>query len=190
MFLCSPGDDEQIDACERAGADEVTTVSWESGPGDFARKINYAVTVSSEPWILMGADDLCFCPSWAENALECARVTGASVIGTQDWGNSRVIAGQHSTHPLVSRRYIVDQGTIDEKGKMLHEGYGHQFCDDELVATARVRRAWTFCHAAEVPHLHPDWGKAPDDATYQKGRATLYADQALYEARKHLWLGR
>lgn len=187
LFLCSPGDDAEIAACEATDA-SVVVVPWESGMGDFARKINYAVKVSDEPWILMGADDLCFCPFWAEKAIECGVAHHAGVVGTQDWGNSRVMAGEHSTHPVVSREYIMKQGTIDEPGKMLHEGYGHQYCDDELVVTARMRRSWVFCYASEVPHLHPDWGKSEDDATYRKGRASFEHDRVLFEERQKLWL--
>lgn len=186
LFLCSPHDEAEQAACGLTGA-SVLVVPWESGPHDYAKKINHAVTVSDEPWILMGADDLCFCPGWAENALHCATRTGAKVVGTQDWGNSRVIAGDHSTHPLVSRDYIIGQGTIDVPGVMLHEGYDHNFCDDELVATAKHRGVWAFCHDAEIPHLHPDWGKGIKDATYRKGRASFNADAVLYRSREKLW---
>lgn len=186
LFLCSPGDEAQRAACERTGAD-LLVVDWQPGKGDYARKINHAVAVSDEPWILMGADDLCFCPDWAENALACGDQTGAGVVGTQDWGNSRVMAWQHSTHPLVRRSYIVEHGTIDQQGLMLHEGYDHNFCDDELVATAKHRGEWTFCPEAEIPHLHPDWGKGEWDDTYVKGRKRFNDDAALYKKRSRLW---
>lgn len=187
LFLCTPGDRAEIASCERTGA-SVEVVSWQSGQGDYARKINHAVRVSSEPWILMGADDLCFCPDWAENAIACGEQTGAGVVGTQDWGNSRVINGEHSTHPVVRRSYIEQYGTIDQAGLMLHEGYHHNFCDDELVNTAKHRGLWTFCQASEVPHLHPDWGLGRNDDTYRKGRSSFNQDAQLYREREHLWV--
>jgi hypothetical protein len=189
MFLCSPGDTDEIDACRATEADEVHVVTWQPGPGDYAKKINYAVRASEEPWILMGADDICFCPGWAENALQCGQRGRAGVIGTQDWGNPRVMAGFHSTHPLVRRSYIEEEGTIDEPGKMLHEGYHHAFCDDELCGTAMWRRKWVFCAESEVPHNHPDWGLSPWDSTYEKGRASINEDRELFMSRKHMWRG-
>jgi hypothetical protein len=48
-----------------------------------------------------------------------------------------VIRGEHSTHPIIVRSYIEGQGAIDEPGKALHEGYWHNFVDDELIGTAR-----------------------------------------------------
>jgi hypothetical protein len=46
------------------------------------------------------------------------------------------MAGRHSTHSLVTRDYVERFGTIDEAGVVLHEGYPHEFVDDEFVQTA------------------------------------------------------
>lgn len=186
LFLCSPRDSSEIVACRATGA-EVLVVGWQPTRGDYARKINAACATASEPWVLMAADDLCFCPGWASAAIECGNQAGASVVGTNDLGNSRVMAGNHATHSLVRLDYVREQGTIDEPGKMLHEGYLHNFCDDELVATARRRGAWTFCRRSEVPHLHPHWGHAPMDATYRRGLSGFDADRRLFRTREHLW---
>lgn len=109
------------------------------------------------------------------------------VVGTNDMGNSRVIAGNHSTHPLVHRDYLAC-GTVDEVGIVLHEGYQHQFADDEFVQTAKVRRVYAHAFDAFVEHLHPNWGKGRDDATYRRGQAGFSADKRLYDQRCAMWL--
>jgi hypothetical protein len=38
-----------------------------------------------------------------------------------------------------------------------------------------------------VEHLHPVAGKADDDEVYRLGFASLDADTALYQSRRHLW---
>jgi len=187
LFLCSPGDDAEIAACRAVERADVEVVPWPAGGGDYARKINRACALAGEEWVFTGADDLCFCPSWAEYALETARRTGVAVIGTNDLGNQRTTSGQHSTHSLVRLDYVRRLGTVDEPGKLYHEGYDHQFVDDEMVQTARRRRQFAACPAAEVPHLHPHWGKGDDDATYRKGQARFWEDRALFVARRPLW---
>lgn len=189
MFLTSPGDLAEIRALAdvelRNLAFEVEHVPWPAGPGDWARKLNYAIAHTSEPLILLGADDLDFHAGWAGAVMRSSRTTGAGVIGTNDLHNPRVVRGTHSTHPVISRAYALE-GAIDG-GPVLHEGYGHQFVDDELVGTARKRRAWTFCDSALVEHLHPYFGGAAWDSTYKRGQATTAADAALFRQRKRLW---
>lgn len=188
VFLCSPGDEAEILSCKLAGADEVIVVEWaaERG-GDYPKKINEAVRASQEPWIFTGADDLDFHPGWAEAALACASAASVRVVGTNDLGNPRVMKGQHSTHNLVARSYIEEHGTIDESGLMMHEGYSHCFCDDELVVTAKRRKEYVFCGGSEVKHLHPHWTHGPRDATYDKGERMFAADRIRFNLRSPLW---
>lgn len=108
---------------------------WEPGTGDYARKINRGIEwalLGDFEFFLLGADDLVFHPGWAERALACYLETHACVIGTNDIGNETVKRGDHSTHPLVHRDYV-ECGTIDEpdSGKLLHEGYNHNWVDAE-----------------------------------------------------------
>lgn len=185
-FLVSPGDRQQRAACIATGAD-VVDVPWKPGPGDWARKINYAYRESDEPWIFLGADDLCFCDGWASAALAVGEETGAGVVGTNDLGNPRVRAGQHSTHPLVRRAYADAEGTVDGPGAILCEEYDHQFSDDELVGTAKSRGQWAFARGSEVEHLHPYFGKAKMDETYEKALRGTLSDRALFDQRRRLW---
>lgn len=187
LFVASPGDRGELRAIQRAGAD-VLVASWPPGDADWAMKTNLACRETSEPWIFTGADDLCFCEGWADRALECAAAgERVGVVGTDDLGNAKVRAGQHSTHSLVRRAYVQRRGTVDERGKLLHEGYSHNFSDCELVETAKARGAWLFCAESRVEHLHPNWSKGRGDRTYQKGQRHFARDRALFQRRRRLW---
>lgn len=194
LFLCTPLDILEIEAARATGAD-VHIVSWEAGRGDWARKINEGYRLTDDPFMLCGADDLRFHKRWDIEALRVAEESGAGVIGTNDLGNPMVMRGRHATHPLVRRSYIDAQGTIDEPGKVLHEGYHHQWVDTELVATAQMRREWGFAKHSYVEHLHPFWPikgepgkhKGEMDTTYEKALSTSRDDLAHFNSRKRLW---
>lgn len=185
LFICSLGDEAEIEACRATGA--IADVFPEpAGPGDWAKKLNYAYRGSFEPWLFCGADDLRFHPGWASEALTIGEHTQAGVVGTNDLGNPRVISGRHSTHPLIRRRYADERGTIDQPRAMAHEGYDHQFVDDEIVQTAIKRGEWAFARASVVEHLHPFFEKAPMDSTYEKGLRATARDRALFVKRRRL----
>lgn len=198
MFLVSPGDVAQESACLATGARTVV-VSWEPGAGDYAKKINHGFALAAEGpcWVgdppssdfcLLGADDLVFHSGWLEAAMVAQLRTGACVVGTNDLGNAKVMRGDHATHSLVHRAYF-QEGVIDEPGSsgLLHEGYDHNFVDNEFVGTARARG--TFVHAPDsvVEHLHPIWGKGENDDTYRKGQRAYDDDRRLHEGRRKLW---
>lgn len=160
---------------------------WPGGsPGDYARKMNMGVARTSEAMIFLGADDLHYHDGWLKAALAQLR-PGIGVIGTNDLGNPRVISGDHATHSLVLRSYVEQLGTIDQPGKLLHEGYVHEFCDDELVGTARYRHAYAHAGDSHVEHLHPHWNKAPTDASYDAQDDRIAASRAHFEQRRRLW---
>ena len=186
IFLCSPNDRAEIQACDETGA-EVEIVPFENGPGDWAKKINHGFAITESDFCLLGADDLRFHPGWEVIAVEVAERTGAGVIGTNDLGNATVMRGLHSTHPLVRRSYVEEYGTIDEPGKCLHEGYHHQWVDTELVETAKMRHQWAFAKGSHVEHLHPLWKKSQMDSTYEKALSTSREDHAHFRSRQQLW---
>lgn len=198
VFLCTPGDVAEIAACsataDRArGTVDVLVCPFERRPGDFARKTNHGLRETSEPWLFLGADDLDFRPGWDVACLRSAEQTGARLIGTNDLGNPLVRRGEHATHTLVARSYAEERGTIDEPGKIYHEGYGHQWVDNELVETAKARGEWAFAADAIVEHLHPLWPdergghKGAMDETYTLGLSSSRADRALFLRRRRLW---
>lgn len=180
LFLADPHDRATQDAIAMVGDCRLL-----SPGGSYAHKINAGVTATDTPFVFLGADDLVFQPGWfpAAAALMSDQV---GVVGTQDTANRRVLAGEHATHSLVARWYA-DLGVIDRPGQLLHEGYKHNFCDDELVATAKKRGAWAFAHDSVVEHHHPNWGTAPDDDVYRKGRAGFKLDRRLFLRRRRLW---
>lgn len=190
-LICSPRDDDAEDVCLELEDEDprVTcwTIDWEPEQADWARKINYGYEETDEEFLLLGATDLRFHPDWDVAALSVAAQSGAGVIGTNDMGNSTVMRGLHSTHPLVRRAYIDEHGTIDEPGKVLHEGYAHQWVDTELVETAKVRGGWAFAAHSRVEHLHPFWRKGRMDSTYKKALSTADEDHRYYAQRQRLW---
>ena len=196
VFLVTPGDIDEQRAAARTHA-RVEVVPFDLAGGDYARKINYGVTITKSPWIFQAGDDIVFHPRWDEIAMERAEATpSAAVIGTNDLGNPLVRRGMHSTHSLIRRAYIEERGTIDEPGKALHEGYWHCWVDNELIETAKHRRAYFPARRSIVEHMHWIWGdgeggrKGRDDATYRRGQRHYNEDHALFRKRRVLWRGR
>lgn len=181
IFICSPTDDEQIEA-SRATGQETWIIGWASDRADYAKKINWAFGETSSEWVFQGADDIRFSKSWDTNALR----HGArySVIGTNDLHNPSVRRGVHSTHILFRRSYIEKYGgTFDGSGKVFTEAYDHQWIDNEFVLTAKRRGEWHFAKHAVVEHLHPLWEGAEWDPTYDKSFRGAKKDQALFVRR-------
>lgn len=191
VFVVSPGDIDQtyacVRACERSTVDHrIMEAPFDSGPGDFARKINYAFSRLKAPWMFQAADDVEFVEGWDVNVLAVAtREEQPGVVGTNDDGNPTVKAGRHATHILFRRSYVEEQGaSMDGPGVVFHEGYGHQWVDTEVVELAKLRCQWAFAADSIVRHLHPFWDKAVAmDDTYRKGQSTSAADKALYRER-------
>jgi hypothetical protein len=184
LFVATPYDAKQLEALGRNLTDYLIT-PWEGGPGDYARKINYGYKHSTEPLIFTGADDLNFHPGWLEAAKACL-LPNVGVVGTNDLYNPGVKAGLHSTHSLVRREYA-DLGTVDEPRKIYHEGYEHCFVDNEMVQTARARKAFVHCPNSVVEHIHPHARKAPTDAVYRLSEQSLRQGRRLYSQRQKLW---
>lgn len=185
LFVASPGDTAEQDAVRATGAD-LLVIDRTPGCGDYARKVNNGHRATREPFLFLAADDLAFYPGWLTAALAHVE-RGASVVGTNDLGNPRVLRGDHATHSLVTRSYIDEHGTIDQPGTVLHEGYQHEYVDDELVGTAKHRGVWSFAADSIVEHLHPHWGKAPTDDLYDAQAHRLRASRSLFIRRRRLW---
>jgi hypothetical protein len=182
VYAVADADDENTArAWKEAGAQVLT---WHGpSPGTFAQKANIGYAVTDEPWLLLAGDDVKFHPGWLDQAQAAAR-DGADVIGTNDLHNPRALAGEHSPHPVIRRAYIDEQGASwDGPGIVAHEGYAHWFVDDEIVTAAKQRGAWVMAFHARIEHLHPLWGLAPDDGTYQLGQSSAEADKEVFARR-------
>jgi hypothetical protein len=162
------------------------TAAWLPG-GDYARKSNTGFRCTSEPLIFTGADDLEFQDGWLAAAR--AKLTpGVGVVGTNDLGSPRVMAGLHATHFLFTRRYVNDFGTIDGPGQVMTEAYVHEWVDDEVVGTAKSRGAWAFAEDSRVKHLHPNWDATiPIDQLYAKQHHRMRLSRLTYERRSTQW---
>lgn len=185
VFICSPNDQAEIAAVRDAGL-EPLIAGWHPGRGDYARKMNLAFVETVEPYVFLGADDLNFNLGWADVAIATQMRSGACVVGTNDLGNARTMNGTHSTHTLVHRGYG-ECGTVDDPGVLLHDGYWHNFVDDEFVQTAVARRTYAHAATAVVEHLHPDWKKGGVDETYRLGKQHFEDDRVYYRQRQRLW---
>lgn len=194
IFVVSEGDWAQQDECYRLGniyPERLTTLGVPANrSGDYAKKIQCGYDWSfTTPLVLLAADDLRFQPGWLEAVEKIADEYDVGVIGTNDNANPSVKAGRHSTHPVVRRCYI-DQygGSVGEPGQVYHEGYDHQYVDNELVATAMARGCYAHAHDAGVHHLHPLYDRTVRrDPTYDKGQAKGAEDRRLFESRRPLW---
>lgn len=182
LFVASADDPAELAALKNAAADVLVVPA---NRRSWAKKINDGYQATVEDWIFTGADDLAFRPGWFSRALAWAD-DHVAVIGTNDIANPRVMTGTHSTHSLFRRSYVKEHGTIDGPG-IMHEGYAHQFADDEAVATAMARGVYVHAFDSIVEHLHPMVNKAPDDDTYRLGREHTRESKRLFLNRKRLW---
>jgi GT2 family glycosyltransferase len=181
VAVCNTDDPDSVKAWDAAGA---RTIELDWKPGDFARKMNLGYQAGLDPWIMLVGDDVRFHPAWLDHALHVADLQGADVVGTNDLGNPRVMAGEHATHMLIRRSYIADQGASwDGPGVVCHEGYKHWYVDDEIVTVAKQRGTFAMALGSIVEHLHPLWEKGEDDATYELGQSTAKYDAELWKQR-------
>lgn len=150
-------------------------ISW-------AKRINYGILNTTADWVLCGADDVIFHSGWFEAAEETSK-DFVGIIGTNDMGHPN---HGHTTHPIVSREYVNNFGTIDEKGKFCHEGYIHNYVDVEFVTTAHKRSRFKRSNDCKIEHMHPAWNKGIDDDVYQVGQKSLNQDRALWIRREQI----
>lgn len=176
-FVCEPDDITEWAEVDKHGGSRLVC------PGTFAEKVNYAYNNTRAPWLMLVGDDVRFRPAWLDHALHAAR-NGANVIGTNDLGNPAVVAGEHAVHMLIRRTYIDDVGSSwDGPGVVCHEGYRHAYIDDEVITVAKQRATFTPALLSIVEHIHPAWGKAPDDDIYELGRQHATDDEATFNRR-------
>lgn len=164
------------------GVEVITVVDAHTWP----EKINVGIEQITADWYLCAADDVHFTRGWWQHTLLARQNQRIGVIGTNDLANPRVIAGDHTCHPLIRRQYVLDHGTWDQPGRAIHEGYRHWYCDDELVITAKIRDAWQFCPEAIIEHHHPYWTGKPADDTYRLGESNATQDRETFLTRMNL----
>lgn len=185
VLIFSPDDDAINEAVDSEAL--LLTADWQPGHADYAKKLALGYEHTDEPWLFQGATDLVFQPGWDTQALHLAGRTGCKVIGTNDLGNPLVMRGRHSTHSLIAREYIESWGgTADDSGMIFSEAYDHQWSDCEFVETAKRRRQFAFAQGSVVEHLHPHWGKAEMDETYEKAHRATQEDMKRFIERRSM----
>lgn len=179
---------EGWDDATKAAVPAEDTVIVNQRAENYAGSVNTAYEQSAADWLFCGADDLIFHDGWDTECLAVAD-DWFGVIGTNDLLNPYVLAGSHSTHSLVARRYLDDIGGVVDlgPGSFLPECYDHNFTDTEFIGTAKMRARFRPCLTAVVEHLHVTTGKAPADATHDRSIREYVADDSLYESRRELW---
>lgn len=182
VFVVDPDDLPSQEAARQAGNVWVTEKRL-----TYPKKVNRGIEATTEPFILVAADDVRPHEGWFEAA--SALITDeVGMVATNDLGNEQVLNGELATHPLVARWYA-EMGTADGPG-LYHDGYWHNGADLEASETARSRGAFAYAPEAIVEHLHPNYGKSEVDSTYQEGgfhEAKRRYDEALIAKRRKLW---
>lgn len=180
LFLADEGDEAESAEIRRQRKASSLRVDVLTPGGNYASKINRGVEETKEPLLFIGADDLRFKEGWLKAAK--AKLDPAQVVGVND-----LIPRQreHTTHFLVTRPYA-ELGQWDGPG-LLHEGYAHNFVDDELIATAKARGVYAYAEDAIVEHLHPNAGKVETDDVYRLGMANFRHDRRKFRKRAHQW---
>jgi hypothetical protein len=180
VYAIADDDDPETGAAWAAAGAQVVT----GNAVTFAKKVNLGYAKTSEPWLFLVGDDVKFHAGWLDHAQHVAGELKADVVGTNDLGNPRVMAGEHATHLLVRRSYVDSVGASwDGPGVVCHEGYRHWFVDDELVTAAKQRGVWQMALGSIVEHNHPLWGKADDDEVYRLGQESAEADRKVFRSR-------
>lgn len=186
--ICDRSDTTAIDAWT-AHAGAVLVGDFLALPGTFAEKVNHGYQRTSQPWLFLVGSDVVFHPGWLNAALAVAERTGAQVVGTNDRGNSAVMAGEHATHMLIRREYVDTEGASwDGPGVVCHEGYRHCYVDNEIVAVAKQRGTWASARDSVVEHLHPAFGKAERDDVYEIGDRNQIFDGGTFRHREMLYM--
>lgn len=176
--VCEPDDSETFAAWLAAGAQVIPAGAAHT----FAEKVNLAYQQTDEPWLLLVGDDVRFHAGWFDWALLGVQ-PHVGVVGTNDLTNPRVMAGHHTTHPLIRRSYVDEVGASwDGPGIVCHP-YNHWYCDDEIVIAAKRRNAWRMALNSKIEHLHPLFGKGEDDEVYRLGQSFADADGATFARR-------
>lgn len=206
VFAVTPGDDAVIAAVEAASAEHPGYVHhylmtpWPAdGRADYARKINAIWRATDRAWLFMGADDLQFEPGWIEAAMDaagrdCLPGVVPGVVGTNDLGNPRVLAGTHSTHSIINRDWARLHGVAGMRNgssrqtQVLCEEYWHEGVDDELVGWAKSHHAMVFALDSHVRHRHPNWdASVPSDELYRQQPGRMRDGRRVLARRRKLW---
>lgn len=95
-------------------------------------------------------------------------------------------------HPLpgdsLCTLSIIGREYFNRDGYIYHPSYKSVYCDDEATVVAKQRGCHRFISEPIAEHLHPAYGKAPNDSQYQKTEHRLVhqTDHKNFLKRKKL----
>ncbi len=170
---------ECADACR-----DLPVTLLEDNGGTWPQRMNAMYRISNEKFIMTGADDILFMSGWFEAAVRMMATfpNECGVVGINDCYNPI------GNHFLMARDYIETfGGAMNEPGVPVCELYEHQYCDDDIRATATFHGRYAMCLDSRIDHQHVGAGKAPMDEIYQKGESTAAQGYAVFQSRAHLW---
>lgn len=183
-FIIEPDDKKTLEKLESLNKDYKQKFKIIIFNGEYVSAINKGVSITDEPFIFCGADDILFSKDWDKKLLKIMGDENINVTGgIDDWICSK--SNVHISHPLVRRSYIEGIGSYWGGNKSLYfEGYKHYQCDIELEQLAWTRNCFRLCKEVVIAHNHYVNKKSEDDETYQKSRKSIKADIDLYHKRK------
>ena len=131
--------------------------------------------------LFFGSDDVIHHQGWLTAALRVMD-EGPSVVVVNDLHNA------NGTQAVIRREYL-QRAVFDAPGLAFHPGYGHNFADNEMFATAQVRGEYARAPLSVVEHLHPLFGSANAanwDETYRGAQRTWDRDEELWRTRSQM----
>jgi len=131
--------------------------------------------------LFFGSDDVIHHQGWLTAALRVMD-EGPSVVVVNDLHNA------NGTQAVIRREYL-QRAVFDAPGLAFHPGYGHNFADNEMFATAQMQNEYARALFSFVEHLHPLFGAsnaAKWDETYRGAQRTWDRDEAIWRARSQM----
>ena len=122
--------------------------------------------------IVSGADDITWCPGWAQALLECKH---QGYIGLWDKHHKRNLP----TLIAVTRTYV-DQIMGGRYGM---PWYRVVRADREWMERAKAAGRYVVCEGATFDHHHPGFGE-PEDERFKKFRHLIEQDRETYRQRQ------
>lgn len=159
----------------------------ESGGNTYVSAINYGFKMTTEPFVMLGSDDIEFTEGWDEAMMHKFENKATGVVGhMDDWPISRT--GFHGSHLLIRREYIDGfSGVVDEPNVVYSSQYHHIMCDIETEQTAIKRNAFAFATTAIIHHHHWFNKQAEYDETYKRATSVQSHDEGVYRERRHMF---
>jgi glycosyltransferase involved in cell wall biosynthesis len=181
-FICENEDQDSIKEIERL-KEECIVVST----GTYVAAINAGYRSTTEPFIMLGSDDIEFTDGWDTEMLGEMKDEHIGVVGHKDdWAISQT--KKHGSHLLIRREYIEKHsGVLDEHNVVYCSKYQHIMCDIETEQTAMKRGAFAFADNAIIHHHHWFNKQSDYDETYKRATVVQSHDMKVYYERRKMF---